>query len=221
MQAIMESIFDIAYLVTAGLLGILILKNAKGKNEYILFGSMTLLLGLGDSFHLIARIYAMWNGGTQYYPVALGVGKLVTSITMTVFYILLYHFWQKHNHINISQTSNKIITFIIYGLAIARIGLCFFPQNGWFVNESSYEWGIYRNIPFFVMGGMIAVLYFKKNFLIKDRYFRFMWLAIAISFIFYIITVLGTAFYPLLGMLMIPKTCAYLWMIMMGYREVT
>jgi hypothetical protein len=45
-----------------------------------------------------------------------------------------------------------------------------------------------------------------------------MWLAVTVSFGFYIPVVLWADVYPILGMLMLPKTCAYVWMVVMGYR---
>ena len=46
-----------------------------------------------------------------------------------------------------------------------------------------------------------------------------MWLAILLSFGFYIPVVLFADQYPLLGMLMIPKTLAYVWVVFMGYFD--
>ncbi len=48
---------------------------------------MTLLLGCGDALHLVPRVLNYWTDGD--YTAALGIGKLVTSITMTLFYILI------------------------------------------------------------------------------------------------------------------------------------
>lgn len=42
-----------------------------------------------------------------------------------------------------------------------------------------------------------------------DKAFRWMWLTIVLSFGFYIPVVLWADTIPLIGMLMIPKTCAY------------
>jgi hypothetical protein len=44
-----------------------------------------------------------------------------------------------------------------------------------------------------------------------------MWLAVALSFAFYIPVVLFADAVPAIGMLMIPKTCAYLWIVWMGF----
>jgi hypothetical protein len=49
--------------------------------------------------------------------------------------------------------------------------------------------------------------------------FRFMAPAIALSFAFYIPVVLWADAYPLVGMLMIPKTCVYVWMTVMGFKN--
>ena len=51
-----------------------------------------------------------------------------------------------------------------------------------------------------------------------DKAFRWMWLTIVLSFAFYIPVVLWADTIPLIGMLMIPKTCAYVWTVMIGYR---
>ena len=42
-----------------------------------------------------------------------------------------------------------------------------------------------------------------------------MWLAITLSFLFYIPVVLFAQTMPMIGMLMLPKTCMYVWMIVM------
>ena len=44
-----------------------------------------------------------------------------------------------------------------------------------------------------------------------------MWLTIVLSFGFYIPVVLWADAIPLIGMLMIPKTCAYVWTVLIGY----
>lgn len=46
-----------------------------------------------------------------------------------------------------------------------------------------------------------------------------MWLTIVLSFAFYIPVVLFADTMPAIGMLMIPKTCAYVWTIVIGFRD--
>ena len=49
--------------------------------------------------------------------------------------------------------------------------------------------------------------------------FSWMWLAIGLSFAFYVPVVLWSHTIPMVGMLMIPKTCAYVWIVAMGYSD--
>ena len=52
----------------------------------------------------------------------------------------------------------------------------------------------------------------------KDTPFRWLWLTIVLSFGFYIPVVLWADTIPMIGMLMIPKTCAYVWTVLIGYQ---
>lgn len=44
-------------------------------------------------------------------------------------------------------------------------------------------------------------------------------ITIVLSFAFYIPVVLWADAYPLIGLLMMPKTCAYVWTVLIGYRS--
>ena len=215
MQAIMETSFDVVYLTTVVTLGILMIKNAKGNRQYTLFGIMAVVLGAGDSFHLVPRAIALCTTGLENYTVPLGIDKFITSITMTIFYILLYYVWRKRYNISGKQG----ITIAVYLLAAIRIILCLFPQNAWTSANAPLSWGIYRNIPFALMGLLIIVLFYKSTKEHNDKSFRFMWFTIVLSFAFYIPVVLWADVYPLIGMLMIPKTCAYVWTVWIGYSD--
>lgn len=111
------------------------------------------------------------------------------------------------------------LTVCVCLLAAVRIILCLFPQNRWTDAEAPLSWGIYRNIPFVLLGLLIIFLFAKKAAETNDKGFRFMWLAIVLSFAFYITVVLFAGTVPVLGMLMIPKTCAYVWIVLMGYYD--
>ncbi len=204
MGGIMESIFDIAYLLFAIVGGAILLVKARGCVSVLWMGTMTLLLGIGDSFHLVPRVLTHLTDGD--YVVALGVGKLVTSVTMTAFYILLELVREK-----LFKIEKRYPLIILIGLSVIRIALCCFPQNGWTLEDSSYAWGIWRNIPFAIMGGYSVYLWGKVSGLAHR--FKLTWLAILLSFVFYAVTVLGTEFLPILGMAMLPKTICYIWLI--------
>ncbi|MEG0306251.1 MAG: hypothetical protein RR635_11225, partial [Oscillospiraceae bacterium] len=172
MQALMETIFDACYLVGVVIAGIIMMENAKGTKQYFMFGLMAVLLGSGDAFHLIPRAWSLWTDGLEANAAALGVGKLITSITMTIFYVILYHIWRERYKI----TGKTGLTVSIYALAVLRVVLCLFPQNKWLVYDAPVSWGIYRNIPFAIMGIVIIVLFYKEAKAHNDKAFRFMWL---------------------------------------------
>ena len=215
MQAIMETLFDAVYLVTVITLGVIMIRNNQGKRQYLLFGIMAVTLGAGDAFHLVPRAYALCTTGLENYAAALGVGKLITSVTMTVFYILLYYVWRMRYEVK----GQKGLTSVAYLLSAVRIALCMFPQNAWTSADAPLSWGIYRNIPFALLGLLIIVLFFREAKKHNDRPFRHMWLTIVLSFAFYIPVVLFADTYPLIGMLMIPKTCAYVWTVLIGFMD--
>lgn len=215
MQAIMETAFDAVYLILVVTLGIIMIRRSNGRKQYFLFGIMAVTLGAGDAFHPVPRATALCTTGLENYTYALGVGKFITSITMTIFYILLYYVWRLRYKIE----GKKNITVAIYGFSAARIVLCLFPQNAWTSAEAPLSWGICRNIPFALLGILIIILFYKSAKETNDRDFRFMWLTIVLSFGFYIPVVLFADKIPMVGMLMIPKTCAYVWTVLIGFNS--
>jgi hypothetical protein len=214
MQAIFETIFDVLYLTIVITMGIQMIKNAKGMKQYRLFGIMAIILGAGDAFHLVPRAVALNTTGLENFTVALGIGKFITSITMTVFYVILYHVWRNRYKIQ----GKKALTAVVYVLALIRVVLCLFPQNAWTSAQAPLSWGIYRNIPFAMLGVLIIVLFYQSAKQNKDVLYRYMWLTIVLSFAFYIPVVLWADSLPIIGMMMIPKTCAYVWTVWIGYN---
>lgn len=213
MQAIGETLFDVIYLVLVISVGIKMIRESRGSSQYRLFGIMAVTLGCGDAFHLIPRAYALCTSGLENYVTALGIGKFITSVTMTVFYILLYYVWRNRYHVE----GKNGLTAAVYLMAGLRIALCLFPQNRWTSADAPLSWGIYRNIPFAALGLLVILLFYKSTREHKDGEFRWMWLTIVLSFGFYIPVVLWADVFPAVGMLMIPKTCAYVWTVMIGY----
>ena len=94
MQAIVETLFDTAYLISVITLGIRMIRGSRGERQFWLFGWMAVVLGAGDSFHLVPRALALCTTGLENYTVPLGLGKWITSVTMTIFYVLLYYVWR-------------------------------------------------------------------------------------------------------------------------------
>lgn len=213
MQAVMETLFDTVYLISVITIGIVMIRRCKGERQFRLFGCMAVVLGAGDAFHLVPRALALCTTGLEQYTAALGIGKLITSVTMTIFYVLLYYVWRLRYQVQ----GRKGLTAAVYGLAGLRILLCLLPQNQWLSAEAPLSWGIYRNIPFALLGLLVILLFYRSAKEQKDRAFRWMWLTIVLSFGFYIPVVLWADAVPMIGMLMIPKTCAYVWTVLIGY----
>lgn len=208
MGKMMEAAFCVFYMITVVILGSRIVADGKKNKEMLWFGIMSLVLVAGDAFHLVPRVLAAVNPAGDYHA-AMGIGTMITSITMTIFYLILYFVYSIRY-----RYENRVLAAVMIVLSIARIGLCLFPQNDW-TGEAPVIWGIYRNIPFVVMGAIMVVLYFRER---RDRDFRWMWLAITLSFLFYLPVVLWADVSPMVGMLMLPKTCMYIWAVAMGYR---
>lgn len=213
MQAIVETLFDAVYLTTVITLGIRMIRGSKQGSQFRLFGWMAVILGAGDAFHLVPRAVALCTTGLENYTTSLGMGKWVTSVTMTIFYVLLYYVWRRRYQVQ----GGSGLTAGVYLLAILRIVLCMMPQNQWLSANPPLSWGIWRNIPFALLGLVIIVLFYRSAKSHGDRAFRWMWLTILLSFGFYIPVVLWAEIVPMVGMLMIPKTCAYVWTVLIGY----
>ncbi|WP_026496779.1 hypothetical protein [Butyrivibrio sp. WCD3002] len=213
-----ENVFCIGYLVFALVAGCIFILRALAAGDifYSICAGMTLLLGGGDAFHLVPRIMINFKGVTTIESELrkrdfwLGLGNLVSSVTMTVFYLFLFAALSvKHgNGDGGSIFEDRLILWIVLlVLAVIRIALCAFPQNHWFSKDRETKWGLYRNIPFVVMGvitvGYLIILF--QEWLLA--------VLVTVSFVCYMVVVLGASRKPMLGMMMIPKTICYIWMI--------
>ncbi len=229
-----ESTFDILYLVFAILTGIVILLRRRNKAD-VLMGAAALVLGAGDAFHLVPRVLNYFSSRDMTWY--LGFGKLVTSITMTVFYILVFYLYKtvyrKEERIGVPVRSEgagsgdpvragsagnvKAFGGTILLLAAVRVALCLLPGNNWFSGEGTVLWGIIRNVPFIVIGALIVYLYYGARK--EDRYLLRFWIYTALSFLFYIPVAVFAPLLPILGMLMLPKTICYILMLVSFLRR--
>jgi hypothetical protein len=64
-----------------------------------------------------------------------------------------------------------------------------------------------------IMMVIITYLWAKEQ---NDKPFKLAFLAISLSFIFYIMTVTLTVVNTLFGLMMLPKTICYVWLLVMG-----
>lgn len=204
---VFESVFCIGYLLFA-LIATIIFFNNYSNIRFLLYGIMTLVLLIGDSFHLVPRIIKNIKGESEIIKWWMNLGVLITSITMTIFYILLFYLWK---YTNPTVHFSKIIPASIWITSILRIIICLLPQNKWFTG-GNFKLSIARNTIFCVTGFILMLL-----FLIQGLWFgQTMAICILLSFCFYMPVALFAKENPKLGMLMIPKTVMYIIIISLG-----
>ena len=209
---LIETVFDLLYLGTVLISAVLLCLGAERGSPRGQFGLMALILVIGDGFHLIPRIYAMWDRKAKPYTALLGVGKLIASVTMTVFYVILWDVGAKRY----AEIVPSQMTGVVFALAALRIVLCLLPQNRWTSENPPLKWAIWRNVPFFGLGMLVMAL-FARDSLAGGGEFSYLWLAVLLSFVCYLPVVLFAGRNPKLGMLMLPKSCAYVAIVLLGF----
>ncbi len=154
---VMEAIFDAAYLIFDLAAAILFFTYAKGNILFVLYGILTLTLCGGDAFHLVPRIIRAVRGSNEKIKRQLGIGLQVSSITMTVFYIILMYIWKfTFPEFKIPGIVEAVVVWIS---AVVRIVICLFPQNNWCTDEGNMKLSVIRNSVFAVTGIGVMILY--------------------------------------------------------------
>ena len=214
MPDVMEAIFDTAYLLFDLIAGFVFLAQAQGRTLFVLYGILTLTLCGGDAFHLMPRIIRAFRGSSDKIKRQLGIGLQVSSITMTVFYIILLFIWKFTFP---ELTAPIAVEAMIWISAVIRIVVCFLPQNNWCSDEGNLKLSILRNAVFAVTGIGVIILYAISGNA-NGYHMTRMVAAILISFGCYLPVTMLSKTKPKVGLLMIPKTCAYMWVIVMGLQ---
>ena len=211
---VMEAVFDAAYLIFDLVAAMLFFFFSQGKTLFILYGILTLTLCGGDAFHLVPRIIRAVCGSNDKIKRQLGIGLQVSSITMTVFYIILMYIW-KFTFPELELP--VILEAVIWISAVVRIVICMLPQNNWCTEDGNIKLSIIRNSVFAITGIGVIILYIISGNTYGYHMTR-MVAAIIISFGCYLPVTLFSKSKPKVGLLMIPKTCAYMWVIAMGLQ---
>ena len=204
MMTIGEFSFDVFYLIFVTLNGIFLFRNAK-RSEIRMMGSATLFLIIGEAFYLIPKILDFLF--TYDFTFLLGFGKMITSFTVTFFFIFLYWIYFILYH----EKEDKRLRYLFFLFVIGRFIFLILPMNHWFTNESSRWIVILRNVPFVMMGLLLILLYFKHRKRIKI--FSNIWLCLLLSFLFPIPAILFAKEYPIMGSFMILKMICYIFMV--------
>lgn len=133
---------------------------------------------------------------------------------MTVFYIILMYVWKDTFPDFHIPAAVKAMVWIS---AIIRIAVCLLPQNNWCTEDGNLKLSIIRNAVFAVTGIGVIILYAISGNA-NGYHMTRMVAAIIISFGCYLPVTLFSKTKPKVGLLMIPKTCAYMWIIAMGLQ---
>lgn len=208
-RIIIELVFNIAYLLTIWTMVVLMLiqltksaENHKPLFKRILW--MFALLALGDTGHVGFRVFAIMNGGLEANSGLVGLGALSTAVTITLFYMLLLEVWRMR-----FNSSMGWFQWLLLAAGVVRLFIMAFPQNRWELLVPPYGWSLLRNSFLVIQGLGVMTLILRDSRRTGDKLFELIGWMVAISYLFYAPVILWSASVPLLGMLMIPKTCAY------------
>lgn len=204
-----EIIFDVLYLAAIWIITAYMYKKRSNLLEGTkkignLFIWSFFLLALGDTGHVGFRVLAYAMGGLEANSMIVGIGKLATALTVTIFYMLVTEIWRLR--------FNKKRGIIWWGLiltGVARLLIMIPAANGWTIVSTPFAWSLARNIPLMIQGIGVAVIILIDSFKAKDKLFLNISIMIFISYICYIPVILFVQKIPMLGMLMMPKTLAY------------
>jgi hypothetical protein len=211
-----EILFNITYLIVVwGLVVTMILQRPKLVPENRRAADLVIwafgLLALGDTGHVGFRVLAYSRGSLEStinlfgYQVGLvGLGALATAVTVTIFYVLMLELWK----VRFNQKYGWFEYFLLVAAAM-RLVLMALPSNDWNAVVPPQPWSIVRNLPLTILGLGVAYLFLRDGRKTNDRAFQWMGAMILVSYACYIPVILFVQQAPMIGMLMIPKTMAY------------
>ncbi len=221
-----EVIFNIAYLIA--IWGIVIAMTlhrdrvAPQDRRVAALGRWAFfLLALGDTGHVGFRVWAYAAGSLESTITILGrevglvgLGALATAITVTVFYVLVLMMWQ-------ARTGKPYGWFgaLLFAMAGLRLLLMIPAVNQWNSVTPPQPWSVVRNLPLTIAGLGVAYLILRDALAARDRPFVWVGGLIVLSYAMYIPVILFVQQAPMVGMLMIPKTLAYVGVAVVLWRS--
>jgi hypothetical protein len=221
-----EISFNVAYLVAVwGLVVVMAHRRANVAPQDRAVARLVrwafLLLAVGDTGHVGFRVLAYAVGDLNLSVTLfgqetglVGVGAMATAFTVTLFYFMMVWVWK-------ARFRREFGCFQVSLLATGaiRLALMLLPGNDWNNVVPPQPWSIYRNLPLILLGLGVASLILRDARRTSDRPFLWIGGLILISYACYIPVVFFVQRAPLLGMLMIPKTVAYLGIGALAYHE--
>jgi hypothetical protein len=226
-QVWMESLFNISYLIVIwGLVSLMILRLGRLKSDAKPFAIRVIaafgLLAFGDTGHVGFRVWAYSLGGLESSLDLLGrsvslvgLGALMTAVTITIFYTILLEIWRFRYGRNM-----RVFEWLLVAAGLLRLLMMTLPINQWGQVIPPQPWSAIRNIPLMIQGLGVAFLILRDARISADSTFWRVGISILVSFAFYLPVILFVQQLPLLGMLMIPKTIAYVAMGWFFYQDI-
>jgi len=216
-RIMLETVFNIVYLIVVWwLVSAMWLRRSLVRPEERQSAELLrwafFFLGLGDIGHVGFRVVAFAREGLSTTVAIFGtkvllapMGSLATAITFTFFYLIMVMLWHAR-----FQKPYGIIGYAVFFIGVARLVIMAMPANNWNSLEPPFAWVIYRNVPLMLMQLLVAYLILRDAFAHQDKAFVWIGVFILVSFLCYAPAIFFQRIYPPVGMLMIPKTIAYL-----------
>jgi hypothetical protein len=220
-----EILFNLTYLVAIYWLVVLMFTKKpqlESRRQHTLNPIIWafLLLAVGDTGHVGFRVLAYALGGLEKTVTLfgrefglVGVGALSTAATVTIFYMLILAVWSRRFKKSLGWFGALLLI-----AGIARLVYMTLPVNQWNSIVPPQPYSLYRNGFLTLQGLGVAFLILRDAAREKDRTFIWIGVCILISFAFYIPVILFVQQVPVIGMLMIPKTLAYVAIAVIAYR---
>lgn len=220
----MEVSFNIAYLIVIWGLVIAMLRRQPHLPDAVkpltrLFIWAFALLALGDTGHVGFRVWAYAQGSLESTISLLGrevglvgLGALATAYTVTIFYMLVLMIWQKRFGKPYGWFGG-----LLWAAGVFRLIIMLFPGNDWNSTVPPQTWSLIRNVPLMIQGLGVAYLILRDALAVQDRPFIWVGIMILVSYAFYLPVILFVQQVPMIGMLMIPKTLAYVAIAFIAY----
>jgi hypothetical protein len=225
MRMWMEITFNIGYLIVVwGIVFAMYNRRHLVKPEDQRVADLVMkafaLLALGDTGHVGFRVVAYAMGDLEatisifgLEMGLVGLGALATAVTVTFFYVFVLMIWHER-----FQKSYGWFGYLLFAAAAFRLVIMAFPQNEWNNLVPPEPWGLIRNLPLVLQGLGVAYLILRDARKAHDKPFIWIGISILVSYAMYTPVILFVQQVPLIGMLMIPKTMAYMAIAFIAYN---
>ncbi len=223
-RQLFEAVFNTIYITIVALLVVKMFQRlsgvpAPGRKTALYMATAFALLIAGDALHLLFRVIGFARGtmdsALSFGPVRVnlvGMGSLITYVTLTLFYVLILYAWRNH-----FQKPFGAAGAILLSAACIRLLFIAVPENQWNSPVPVQPWFAYRTIPFIIQQGGTGLLLLASGLRGRDTFFTLigmMMTAAALAFVPFTFLIHR---FPVIGMLMVPITITYIIMAYTAY----